>query len=186
MGIKRPVPSLKASVFFAIWPKEIFLSQCKIPWKIGISVIRLLAHISTAAVPCAKFCIDHLLEFGWEWNKFSRKLKRDGEILHKMDPCTQSVNSCVGKLTSIGSDNGLSPVRRQAIIWTNARVLLIGPVWANFNEILVGVQIFPFRKMHLHMSSANLRPVCLGLNVLTHCGLVTLDGGRYLGQHWLM
>ena len=27
---------------------------------------------------------------------------------------------CIGKLTSIGSDNGLSPERRQAIIWTNA------------------------------------------------------------------
>ena len=27
---------------------------------------------------------------------------------------------CVGNLTIIGSDNGLSPSRRQAIIWTNA------------------------------------------------------------------
>ena len=26
---------------------------------------------------------------------------------------------CVGKLTMIGSDNGLSPGRRQAIIWNN-------------------------------------------------------------------
>ena len=32
---------------------------------------------------------------------------------------------CVDKL--IGSDNGLSPARRQAIIWTNAGILLIGP-----------------------------------------------------------
>ena len=29
---------------------------------------------------------------------------------------------------SIGLDNGLSPDRRQAIIWTNARILLIGPL----------------------------------------------------------
>ena len=35
---------------------------------------------------------------------------------------------CVSKLTIIGSDNGLSPDRRQAIIWTNAGLLLIGPV----------------------------------------------------------
>ena len=34
---------------------------------------------------------------------------------------------CVGDLTTIGSDNGLSPGRRQAIIWTNAWILLIGP-----------------------------------------------------------
>ena len=33
---------------------------------------------------------------------------------------------CVSKLTIIGSDNGLSPGRRQAIIWTNAGILLIG------------------------------------------------------------
>ena len=32
---------------------------------------------------------------------------------------------CVNKLIIIGSDNGLSPGRRQAIIWTNAGILLI-------------------------------------------------------------
>ena len=31
------------------------------------------------------------------------------------------------KLTILGSDNGLSPERRQAIIWTNAGILLIEP-----------------------------------------------------------
>ena len=44
---------------------------------------------------------------------------------------------CVGILTTIGSDNGLSPERRQAIIWTNARLLLIGPSGTNFSEILI-------------------------------------------------
>ena len=39
---------------------------------------------------------------------------------------------CVSKLTSIGSDNGLLPGRRQAIIWTNAGILLIGPLGTNF------------------------------------------------------
>ena len=43
----------------------------------------------------------------------------------------------VGKLTIIGSDNGLSPGRRQAIIWTNAGLLLIGPLGTNFSEILI-------------------------------------------------
>ena len=42
---------------------------------------------------------------------------------------------CVGKLTIIGSDNGLSPGRRQAIIWTNAGILLIWPLGTNFSEI---------------------------------------------------
>ena len=43
---------------------------------------------------------------------------------------------CVGNLTIIGSDNGLSPDRRQAIICTNAGILLIQTLGTNFSEIL--------------------------------------------------
>ena len=74
---------------------------------------------------------------------------------------------CIGKLTIIGSDNGLSPGRRQAIIWTSAGILLIGPLGTNFSEILIGIQTFSFSKMHLKIASAKWRPFCLGLNVLT-------------------
>ena len=73
---------------------------------------------------------------------------------------------CLVKLTIIGSDNGLSPGRSQAIIWTNAGILLIGPLETNFIEILIGIQTFSFKKMHLKMSSATWHPFCLGLNVL--------------------
>ena len=45
------------------------------------------------------------------------------------------VRICVGKLTIIGSANGLSPGQRQAIIWTNAGMLLIGPLGTNFSKI---------------------------------------------------
>ena len=44
---------------------------------------------------------------------------------------------CVGNLTIIGSDNGLSPGRRQAITWTNVGMLLIGPIGTNFSEMLI-------------------------------------------------
>ena len=37
----------------------------------------------------------------------------------------------------MGSDIGLSPIRRQAIIWTNAGILLIGPLETNFSEISI-------------------------------------------------
>ena len=74
---------------------------------------------------------------------------------------------CVGNLTIIGSDNGLSPGRRQAIIWTNIGILLIGPVGRNFNEILIEIDTFSFTKMHLKMSSAQWRPFYLGLNCTT-------------------
>ena len=73
---------------------------------------------------------------------------------------------CVGKLTITGSDNGLSPGRRQAIIWTNAGILLIGPLGTNFSEISIAIEIFSFKKMHLKISSAKWRPFCLGPNVL--------------------
>ena len=76
---------------------------------------------------------------------------------------------CVSKLTIIGSDNGLSPDRRQAIIWTNAGILLIGPLGTNFSEILIEILTFSFKKMRLKVSSAKRRPFCLGLNVLTRC-----------------
>ena len=35
---------------------------------------------------------------------------------------------------SIYSDNGLSPGRHQAIIWTTVGTSLIGPLWTNFSE----------------------------------------------------
>ena len=60
----------------------------------------------------------------------------------------------VDKLTIIGSDNGLSPGRRQAIIWTSAGIFLIRPLGRNFSEILIGIQTFSFKKMYLKMSSA--------------------------------
>ena len=72
---------------------------------------------------------------------------------------------CVYNLTIIGSDNGLSPGRRQAIIWNNAGILLIGPLGRNFSELLIEIQTFSFKKKHLKVS-AKLRPFCLGLNEL--------------------
>ena len=77
---------------------------------------------------------------------------------------------CVGNLTIIGPDNSLSPSRRQAIIQNNAGILLIVPWGTNFSEILLGIQTFSFKKMHLEMSFAKWRTFCLGLNVLKHLG----------------
>ena len=73
---------------------------------------------------------------------------------------------CVSELTIIGSDNGLSLGRRQAIIWSNDGILLIRPLGTNFGEISFGIQTSSLKKMHLKMSSAKWRPFCLSLNVL--------------------
>ena len=53
---------------------------------------------------------------------------------------------CVSKLSVVGSDNGLAPGRRQAIIRTNAGILLIGPLGTKFNEILIEIHTFSLRK----------------------------------------
>ena len=73
---------------------------------------------------------------------------------------------CVIERASIGSDNGLSPFRRQTIILTNAGILSIGPLWTNFSEILIKIQNFSFTKMHLEISSILSR----GRWVNTHPG----------------
>ena len=73
---------------------------------------------------------------------------------------------CVSKLTIIGSDNGLSPGRCQAVIWTNAGILLIRLLGTNFSEILIEILTFSFKKMRLKVSSAKWQPFCLDLNVL--------------------
>ena len=51
----------------------------------------------------------------------------------------------------IGSGNGLSPIQRQAITWTNAALLWIGLLGSNFCEFLIEILSFPFKKMHLKM-----------------------------------
>ena len=43
---------------------------------------------------------------------------------------------CVGNLTIIGSDNGVSTYRCQAIIWSNAGILSIGHAGTSFSEIM--------------------------------------------------
>ena len=80
---------------------------------------------------------------------------------------------CISKLTIISSDNGLLPHKCQTIIWTNDEILLVGPLGTNLSEILIEIQTFPFKKMHLKMSSENWQPNCLDLNVLIeHCFVV--------------
>ena len=85
---------------------------------------------------------------------------------HSLTHWGRVMHICISKLAIISSDNGLSPGRRQAIIWTNAGILLIGSLGTNFSEILIEIQVFSFNKMHLNITSVKWRPFCLSLNVL--------------------
>ena len=71
---------------------------------------------------------------------------------------TSQLNAAVSRV-SIGSDNGLSPIRRQAIIWTNTELLSIVQLGTNFSEILIKKS---FTKMHLKITSTKWRPFCPG------------------------
>ena len=86
---------------------------------------------------------------------------------------------CVSDLTSIGSDNGLSAGRRQAIIRTDAGILLLRPLGTNFSEFLVEILIFSFKKMCLKVTSAKRRPFCLGLNELID------EKNTYISPSWI-
>ena len=72
--------------------------------------------------------------------------------VHDLTHWGRARHICVGEQIIIGSDNSLSPGQRQAIIWTNAGILSIGPLETNFSEILIEIYTFSLKKMHLKMS----------------------------------
>ena len=129
-------------------------------------------HNSTAVVTWAKFCdnfvrIQATAKWNWHWicivmKKCLRKgpqYARDNlsytEMPHRRFGTFWSLTHwgwvmhiCIGKLTIIDSDNGLSPGRRQAIIWTNTGIVLFGTLETNFSKILIKIQIFSLKKIH--------------------------------------
>ena len=102
--------------------------------------------------------------------QYSHSLTHWGRVTHK----------CVSKLTTIGSDNGLSPGRRQAIIWSNDGILLFRTLGTNVSEILREIHSFSFKKMHLKVPSAKWRLLRLGLNELKKFWGGT--NGRFVGS----
>ena len=94
---------------------------------------------------------------------------------------------CASKLSILGSNNGLSPGRCQAIIWTNAGMLLIWPFGTNISEILIEIHTFSFNKMYLKMSSAKWRSFCASSSMCFKPTAVTArdepgGGGRSGGR----
>ena len=73
---------------------------------------------------------------------------------------------CISKLTIIGSDNGLSPGQRQAIIWTNAGTLLIRSFGINFSEnfnrnLCIFIQENAFENVVSKLTAILSRPQCV-------------------------
>ena len=113
-------------------------------------------------MPSLPFCGIHFIRVG---------ISRNGNFLQIWIEMGKSLTHwgthiCIANLAIIGSDNGLSPGRRQAIIWTNAGILLTVLFGTNFSETKIGIQTSSLKKIHLKMSSVKWRPFFLGLNVL--------------------
>ena len=76
----------------------------------------------------------------------------------------RAMHICFSKII-IGSDDGLSPGRRQAIIWTSAGILLIGPIGTKFRAIEIEIHILSFKKMYLNVvgkiAAILSRPQCV-------------------------
>ena len=119
---------------------------------------------------CIKICITmerimmKWLNYWW-WLQ-SIEYVSTGNQLGSLTDWGRVTHICFNNLTILVSDKCLSPDRRQAIIWTNAWILLIGPLGSNFSEMLIKIHTFSFNKMYSKMSSGKRRSFCLSLNVL--------------------
>ena len=80
----------------------------------------------------------------------------------------------------INSENGLLPVLCQAIIWTKAVLLSVGPLETIVSQIAFEIETFSFKKMHLKMSPGKYRLFYLGLNVLTQLNPWIKDKNLYV------
>ena len=149
--------------------------------------------LSETSRPSVTPCMVSIGKQWWAWLMPSRPsvpfiLKYSGSITHifqngtlKLTHWGRVTHICVSKLTIIGSDYGLSPGRRQAIIWTNAGILLIRTLGTNFSEILnscIFIQENAFENVVCEMAS-----ICLGLNVL-NIAIVTLPDTVLTWCHW--
>ena len=85
-----------------------------------------------------------------------------------------TLNIFVSKQTITGSDNGVSPGRPQAIIWTNAEILLSWNFRTGFSDTLSQSNTFSFKNMHLKMALENVfilsQPQCTKRTDAVHHG----------------
>ena len=87
---------------------------------------------------------------------------------------------------TIGSDNGLWPVRGQAVVPTNTGILSIELLETHLSEILIEIFI---QEIAFENVVVKLRPFCLGLNMLipsisisSKCVCMTVSGGVYINR----
>ena len=122
---------LSWEIWCIMWKLNIYMKR---KWQQGNFIHHLFNHVNyfimSILIQASKHKKIHTNENTWHFELVLIKwclLTHWGQVTH----------ICISKLTAIASDNGLSPGRRQAIIWTNAGILLIGPLGTKFNEFFL-------------------------------------------------
>ena len=136
------------------WSQKILIIDIIISWKLlwdqRPQTIRILHEWNTETphFQSKRVLVPELLTCSRENRLPNRiiQITRIDQTLPILTHWGRVAHICVGNLPIIESDNGLSPCRRQAIIWTNAGLLLIGPLGTNFSEILIEILTFSLKK----------------------------------------
>ena len=112
----RPYPYMTFPKQFLFWRYQtIFFCLIILPLRCHMTSYHVSYRVITS-ITCFSYKTKRLVFLIWI-NKSSSCLAHWGRATH----------ICVNRLTGIGSGNGLSSGRSQAIILTNVRILLIGP-----------------------------------------------------------
>ena len=106
------------------------------------------------------------------------------QLLLTLNHWGRVMHLCISKQTIIGSDNGLSPGRRQAINWTNAGLLSFGPLETNFSEILIKNQGFSFTKNAFENAVYEMAAILSKGRWANHIGREHSAGSILLYQWW--
>ena len=131
----------------AVWHKAIIWTNAA-----SLSIGPLVTNSSEIWIPKFSFKKMHL-------NMSSAKCQQFCSSLNMLTHWGRATHICVSKLTIIGSDNGLSPDRRQAIIWTNAGLLFIGPLGNRNSNIFI--QENAFESVVCKTAAILSRPQCV-------------------------
>ena len=158
-------------------------------WRVNVFRIELLWGKLEIDLPFLSFLYTEItqeLENPQERRAVSPSLSTTRLLMSRCHALThwgRVTHICVRKLTIIGSDNGLSPGRRQAIIWTNDRILLMRPLGTNFSEIFIRNSNIFIHENALENVVCQMASICLGVNVLNSQGISSHGTGVVLQQY---
>ena len=114
---------LKTIEYSMLWIISCILKSCQVSWLWHGLIKHDIAHITA------------MIKAQCRWDFEST------EYLLWLVETEEQIQVSINYLAIIGSDTGLSPVRRQAFIWSNTGLLLIGLLGTNFSEIWTEIHV---------------------------------------------